>query len=300
MILEKTDNINLDIKENFPMKDYTTIKIGGPAKYLIYPNSIKDLINLLNKLHNENEKFIVLGAGSNTVISDEGIKQFIISTRKLKKFKINESDLTVEAECGAMMSSLMNNSIKLGLTGFEFWAGIPGTVGGGVYMNAGANGGETKDCVKEIYIWHEGNEIKLDREDINFEYRKSNLPSGSIVTRAVFQLQKGNKEEIQKNVKKYLEYRNSTQPVKWANTGSIFKNPKEIPAGKLLEELGFKGKTVGGAKFSDLHANFIVNENNATAIDVKNLINSAKKQAFEQRNIKLETEVEFIEEENSL
>ncbi len=267
---------------------------------MIYPNSLDDFINLLNQLHNKNQPFLVLGAGSNTIISDKGIKKIIISTRKLKKFAINENNLTVKAECGAMLSSIMNNSIKLGLSGFEFAAGIPGTVGGGIYMNAGANGGEIKDCLKEVYIWHKGKEKKIKRKDINFEYRKSNLPGGSIVTRAVFQLKKGNKDELEKNIKSYLEYRNKTQPVKWANTGSIFKNPKEIPAGKLLEELGFKGFSIGGAKFSDLHANFIVNFNNAKAKDVITLINEAKNKAYDNRNIELETEVEIIEEDNFL
>lgn len=296
-MIKKIDSSKHDIKTDYPMKEYTTIKIGGPAECLVYPASMENFIELLNSLYCNGTGFIVLGAGSNTIIPDKGIKQVVISTRKLKKFTFQHEDLTVEAECGAMMSSLMNNSIRLGLSGFEFWAGIPGTVGGGVFMNAGANGGETIDCLMDIEIWHKGNIFRIERKDLNFEYRKSNLPEGSIVTKARFQLKKGNSEKIRENVRQYLEYRNKTQPVKWANTGSIFKNPDSIPAGKLLDELGFKGHTIGGAKFSELHANFIVNHDNAKATDVIQLIESAKRKALSERNISLETEVEIIEED---
>ena len=293
---KEINNKALEIKRNYPMKQYTTIKVGGVANQLIYPATLDSFINLLNYLYKNGKNFFVLGAGSNTIIPDKGVKRLIISTRKLKKYSINQNDCTIKAECGVMLSSIMNNSIKLGLKGFGFAAGIPGTVGGGIYMNAGANGGEIKDCVKEVFIWNKGNEIKINREDINFEYRKSNLPKGSVVTKVIFQLEKGNSEELEKDVKTYLEYRNKTQPVKWANTGSVFKNPPEIKAGKLLEELKFKGYTIGGAKFSELHTNFIVNFDNAKANDVISLINEAKEKSYKIRNIKLETEVEIIDE----
>ena len=193
-----------------------------------------------------------------------------------------------------MLSFIMNSSIRRGLTGFEFAAGIPGTVGGSIYMNAGANGGEIKDAVKKVYVWIKGEQRELLREEINFEYRKSNLPEGSIVTKAVFELREGDRKKSEENVRQYLMYRNRTQPVKMANTGSVFKNPPSISAGRLLEKLGFKGHSVGGAKFSEIHANFIVNFNRAEAKDIIKLIETAKKTALNKEKITLEPEVKIM------
>ncbi len=292
-----TQKKDLEIQENYPMRKYLYIKVGGKAKYLVYPRNMKSLLNLLRSCHEEGEKVTVLGAGSNTIITEQGIDGIVISTRKLKEVNIDGTH--IEAECGAMLSFIMNNSIRLGLTGFEFAAGIPGTVGGSIYMNAGANGGEIKDAVKKVYIWHEGEEKVLPREEINFEYRKSNLPYGAIVTKAVFELRRGDRKKSEENVRKYLAYRNRTQPVKMANTGSVFKNPPTVSAGRLLEELGFKGLCVGGAKFSEIHANFIVNFNKAKAGDIIALIERAREKALAEHNIRLEPEVEIMGRETA-
>lgn len=283
---------DLEILDNYPMRKYLYIKVGGEAKRLVYPRNMESFLRLLGHCHGTGEKVTVLGAGSNTIITERGIDGVVISTRKLKEVRIEGTH--VEAECGAMLSSIMNRSIRLGLTGFEFAAGIPGTVGGSIYMNAGANGGEIKDAVKSVRIWHEGEEKDLSREEINFEYRKSNLPADSIVTRAVFELRRGDRQKSEENVRQYLMYRNSTQPVKMANTGSVFKNPPTVSAGELLEGLGFKGLCVGGAKFSEIHANFIVNFNKAKADDIIALIESARETALRKRNITLEPEVEIM------
>ncbi len=287
-----TQNTDLEVLDDYPMRKYLYIKVGGEAKRLVYPQNTKSLLELLGRCHETGEKVTVLGAGSNTIITEQGIDGVVVSTRRLKKVCIDGT--CVEAECGAMLSSIMNRSIRLGLTGFEFAAGIPGTVGGSVYMNAGANGGEIKDAVKKVHIWHEGKEKELSREEINFEYRKSNLPEDAIVTKAVFELREGNREESEENVRQYLAYRNRTQPVKMANTGSVFKNPSTVSAGKLLEGLGFKGLCVGGAKFSEIHANFIVNFNKAKADDIITLIEKAKETALREKNITLEPEVEIM------
>jgi len=292
-----TQKKDLEIQENYPMRKYLYIKVGGKAKYLVYPRNMKSLLNLLRSCHEEGEKVTVLGAGSNTIITEQGIDGIVISTRKLKEVNIDGTH--IEAECGAMLSFIMNNSIRLGLTGVEFAAGIPGTVGGSIYMNAGANGGEIKDAVKKVYIWHEGEEKVLPREEINFEYRKSNLPYGAIVTKAVFELRRGDRKKSEENVRKYLAYRNRTQPVKMANTGSVFKNPPTVSAGRLLEELGFKGLCVGGAKFSEIHANFIVNFNKAKAGDIIALIERAREKALAEHNIRLEPEVEIMGRETA-
>lgn len=294
MDFEELKDLKLD--KEFPMRNYTSIKVGGNASVVIYPKTVEEFITVLNKLNSSNLAFTILGAGSNTIVLDKGINHVVLSTRKLRKVVFHE-DNTVEAECGAMLSSIMNNSIKKGLSGFEFAAGIPGTVGGGIYMNAGANGGEIKDVLIRVEGWKDGKETIIKKEDFNFEYRKSNLPDSFVITKALFQLEKDVASDSSRNIKIYLDYRNSTQPVKIANTGSIFKNPPGISAGRLIEELGLKGYTIGGAKFSELHANFIVNFNNATARDVVDLINYAKSKALEERGIKLETEVRIIGEE---
>ena len=287
-----TQNSDLEILDNYPMRKYLYIKVGGEAKRLVYPQNMKSFLELLRRCHETGEKVTVLGAGSNTIITEQGIDGVVISTRKLKEVRIEGT--RVEAECGAMLSSIMNRSIRLGLTGFEFAAGIPGTVGGSIYMNAGANGGEIKDAVGEVHVWHEGEEKELSREEINFEYRKSNLPEGAIVTRAVFELRGGDRKKSEENIRQYLAYRNRTQPVKMANTGSVFKNPPTVSAGELLEGLGFKGLCVGGAKFSEIHANFIVNFNKAKADDIIALIEEARGAALKKRNITLEPEVEIM------
>ncbi|MGI9553717.1 MAG: UDP-N-acetylmuramate dehydrogenase, partial [Thermodesulfobacteriota bacterium] len=163
-----------------------------------------------------------------------------------------------------------------------------------IYMNAGANGGEIKDIVEKVWIWNEGKELEIGRDEINFEYRKSDLPKGCVITRALFKLEEGDREKSERNIKEYLEYRNQTQPVNLANTGSIFKNPEAIAAGELLEKLGLKGHRIGGARFSELHANFIVNSGTASASDVINLIQLAKEKAINEEGITLETEVKIL------
>jgi UDP-N-acetylmuramate dehydrogenase len=285
--------IGSEIDQMYPMSKYTSLRVGGLADILVTPNNLEEFKKLLDLLTRSGEPWVVLGAGSNTVVYDTGIEGVVVSTRKLKKIEITDED-KVYAETGAVLGTILNKTIKAGLTGFEFAAGIPGTVGGGIFMNAGANGGEIKDVLETVWVWLGGEEIAIDRKDLKFEYRKSYLPPGSVITRASFGLRQGNPQEIERSVKEYMDKRNRTQPIKMSNTGSIFKNPPEIPAGKLLDELGFKGLSIGGAKFSEMHANFIVNAGCASASDVLGLIEKAKKEALDKRGITLETEVRVI------
>jgi UDP-N-acetylmuramate dehydrogenase len=285
--------IGCEIDRMYPMSKYTSLRVGGLADLLVTPGSLDEFMNLLSLLSRSDTPWVVLGAGSNTVVYDAGIEGVVVSTRKLKNIEITD-DNKVRAETGAVLGTILNRTIKAGLSGFEFAAGIPGTVGGGVFMNAGANGGEIKDVLETVWVWLDGKEISIDRKDLKFEYRKSYLPEGSVITRAKFGLTPGDTKEIERNVREYMEKRNRTQPIKMSNTGSIFKNPPEIPAGKLLDELGFKGLSIGGAKFSELHANFIVNAGCASASDVLDLIDKAKKEAYEKRGVRLEAEVRVI------
>ncbi|GJM16072.1 MAG: UDP-N-acetylenolpyruvoylglucosamine reductase [Thermodesulfobacteriota bacterium] len=292
-LINQIEDIGCKVSPNYPMKKYTWLRVGGDADFVVEPNSNDEFISLLNVLSKSNVPWVVLGEGSNTIVYDKGISGVVISTKKLKKVEIIE-ETKVLAESGAILGAILNKTIKAGLTGFEFAAGIPGTVGGGIFMNAGANNGEIKDVVDTVWIWLDGKEISIKRSEINFEYRKSNLPEGSVVTKALFNLKHGESNKSEQNVKEYMTKRNSTQPIKMSNTGSIFKNLPDIAAGQLIEELGLKGFSIGGAQFSDLHANFIVNTGHAKASDVLELIEKAKNEALSKRGIKLETEVRVI------
>lgn len=297
-LIMEIETIGCTVSCLYPMKKYTWLRVGGLADLVVQPNNSGEFLELLNLLSSSNVPWVVLGEGSNTIVYDKGISGVVISTKKLKKIEIIDRT-KVLAESGAILGTILNKTIKAGLTGFEFAAGIPGTVGGGIFMNAGANDGEIKDVVDTVWIWLRGEEIALSRSEIKFEYRKSHLPQGSVITKAMFKLEQGNSSESARSVKDYMTKRNLTQPIKMSNTGSIFKNPPQIAAGQLIEELGLKGFGIGGAKFSDLHANFIVNSGNATARDVLELIETAKREALLQRGIKLETEVRVIGNENN-
>ncbi len=292
-LASKLEKIGCEVKSKYPMDKYTWLRVGGQADLLVTPANAAQLKEALDILHSSGTKWIVLGEGSNTIVYDRGITGAVLSTKKLKKIEILDN-CKVVAETGAILGTILNKTVRAGLTGFEFAAGIPGTVGGGVFMNAGANDGEIKDVVDTVWVWHDGKEVEFKRKDVKFEYRKAHLPKGSVVLKAMFALKKGNKVESEQNVKQYMEKRNETQPITMTNTGSIFKNPPEIAAGRLLEELGLKGYGIGGAKFSDLHANFIVNCGGASAQDVLSLIETAKKEALSKRGIKLETEVRVV------
>ncbi|MGB2692576.1 MAG: UDP-N-acetylmuramate dehydrogenase [Thermodesulfobacteriota bacterium] len=292
-LIAQIENIGCNVSPQYPMKKYTWLRVGGEADLVVEPNNYNEFIGLLNLLSSSKTPWVVLGEGSNTIVYDQGIKGVVVSTKKLKKFEIVE-ETKVLAESGVILGTILNKTIKAGLTGFEFAAGIPGTVGGGIFMNAGANNGEIKDVVDTVWIWLDGEEIAIKRSEIKFEYRKTDLPKGSVVTKALFKLDHGDSVKSEQNVKEYMTKRNSTQPIKMSNTGSIFKNPPDIAAGRLIEELGLKGFSIGGAQFSDLHANFIVNTGNAKASDVLELIEKARKEALLKRGIKLETEVRVI------
>ncbi|MEE9213487.1 MAG: UDP-N-acetylmuramate dehydrogenase [Thermodesulfobacteriota bacterium] len=289
--------LQYDKEFNYPMKKYTSLRVGGKADLIIYPNNSKELIGLLNLMRKKDIPWVVLGGGSNTIVYDRGIKGVVVSTKKLRKIEFRNSG-KILAEAGAVLGTILNKTINRGMSGFEFSAGIPGTVGGGIFMNAGANCGEIKDVTERVWIWDGNKEVPIDRADINFEYRKSNLPENCVITKALFQLKISSKEKVERKVKDYLDKRSKTQPIKYTNTGSIFKNPPQEPAGKLLEELGLKGFKIGGAKISEIHANFIINSGNASTNDILELIEFAKKQALAKRGINLETEVRIIGENN--
>ena len=275
------------------MSRFTWLRVGGNAKFAIYPSSIQQLTGLIRFLSQMGYPWIVLGEGSNTIILDEGIEKAVIITKKMKAIEIKDSGEIV-AEAGANMGTIMNQSVRKGFAGFEFAAGIPGTIGGGVFMNAGANDAEIKDVIKKVWLLIDGKEEVVSRRELNFEYRKSNLPESAVVMKALIKLDQGDRKLSESKVKDYLDKRNKTQPIKMSNTGSIFKNPDSIAAGKLIEELGLKGYEIGGAQISELHGNFIINRGSAKASEVLKLIDVAKENAYKSRGIILEPEVRIL------
>ncbi|NIS09878.1 MAG: UDP-N-acetylmuramate dehydrogenase [Candidatus Dadabacteria bacterium] len=295
MIESKLDNIGIEYIADYPMSRFTWLKVGGSANFVIYPKTAEQLAAVIILLNKEAYPWVVLGEGSNTIILDKGkgIEKAVIITKKMKSISITDSGEVV-AEAGANMGTIMNQTIRKALTGFEFAAGIPGTLGGGVFMNAGANDAEIKDVIKKVWLLIDGKEEIVNRNELNFEYRKSNLPEQAVVMKAEIKLEKGDRQQSEKQVKEYLEKRSRTQPIKMSNTGSIFKNPQNIAAGRLIEELGLKGYEIGGAQISELHGNFIVNTGSAKASEVLELIDLAKENALKTRGIKLEPEVRII------
>ena len=293
MIKSGLDKLRIEYVSDFPMSRFTWLRVGGKANYAIYPSSIQQLTGLISFLTKMGYPWIVLGEGSNTIILDEGIEKAVIITKKMKAIEIKDSGEIV-AEAGADMGTIMNRSVRKGFAGFEFAAGIPGTIGGGVFMNAGANDAEVKDVIKKVWLLIDGKEEVVSRRELNFEYRKSNLPEGAVVMKVLIKLDRGDRKLSEKKVKDYLDKRNKTQPIKMSNTGSIFKNPDSIAAGKLIEELGLKGYEIGGAQISELHGNFIVNRGSAKASEVLKLIDVAKENAYKLRGIILEPEVRIL------
>ena len=293
MIESKLDKIGIEYIADYPMSRFTWLKVGGSANFVIYPKTSEQLAVVINLLTKEGYPWVVLGEGSNTIILDKGIEKAVIITKKMKSISITDSGEVV-AEAGANMGTIMNQTVRKALTGFEFAAGIPGTLGGGVFMNAGANDAEIKDVIKKVWLLIDGKEEIVNRSGLNFEYRKSNLPENAVVMKAEIKLEKGDRQHSEKQVKEYLEKRSRTQPIRMSNTGSIFKNPENIAAGRLIEELGLKGYEIGGAQISQLHGNFIVNTGSAKASEVLELIDLAKENALKTRGIKLEPEVRII------
>ncbi len=283
-------NHGCEVAAHFPMSSYTAMRVGGAARLVVYPQTCTALSSALSILSSEPVPFTVLGAGSNTIVKDEGIDGAVVSTCRLKGFEV-EAGGAVVAECGAPLSAVMNKTARCGLSGLEFAAGIPGTVGGAVFMNAGANNGETAQVVERLVVWQDGGEREVCSDEMRWGYRKGGLPPGSVLLRAKLRLVRGDPLESRMAIKRSLERRKITQPVSEANTGSIFKNPRNIAAGRLLEEIGMKSFSVGAAEFSDVHANFIVNKGGAKASDVLQLITAARNRALRERGMDLETEV---------
>ena len=279
------------ILQNEPMKNHTLFKIGGNADFLVQPNSVEQISRLIKLL--KDIPYLIIGNGSNLLVCDEGVRKVIIKiSNLLSKIEVNGS--IIYAESGAFLSKIANVAYNTGLGGFEWAAGIPGTLGGAVIMNAGAYGGEMKGVViSTTYIDKNGDIQKTS--DHKFGYRTSIFEDKKcVIIGSEISLQPKDKEEIKEYMNELSEKRHSKQPLEYPSAGSTFKRPDGLYAGKLIEDAGLRGYSIGGAKVSEKHCGFIINSGNATFNDVMNLIEYVQGKVYEQFGVKLETEVKIL------
>ena len=293
----KKDLIKLckDVLFDEPMKNHTSFKIGGSAQIFCQPQNAEEIINLIKYFKENKIDFFVIGYGSNLLVSDDGIEGAVIKIGD-RMSEISVDGNRIKANAGALLSKTAKFALKEGLSGMEELSGIPGSIGGAVYMNAGAYGREMKDVVKEVtYITKDLKIETLKNEDLCFDYRKSIFTdSGDIVISCVFELVKDDKEKIEEKMKEFTKRRNEKQPITYPSAGSTFKRPQGYFAGKLIEDCNLKGYSIGGAQISQKHAGFIINTGNAKAKDVLDLIDYTKKCVKEKFDVLIEPEVKII------
>lgn len=282
---------------NEDMKKHTTFKTGGNADLLIEPGNILELQKLIKYLIKENIPYIIIGQGSNVIVSDQGLRQVVIKIGKRLSGCTTQNE-KLEAEAGALLSDVSKAAQENGLSGLEFACGIPGSIGGGVFMNAGAYGGEIKDVLQEILVLTINGELLIRKVSaLALGYRTSMMQSnGDIILKALFNLTKRDQGEINKTMDELNRKREQTQPLEFPSAGSIFKRPAGYFTGKLIEESNLKGYQIGGAQVSMKHSGFIVNVGNAATSDIIELIKHIQHEVKGRFEVDLETEVRFIGE----
>ena len=280
---------------NEKISNYTTYRVGGKVRAVVFPKGEEELIELVKLLKERQIKYFVLGNGSNVLFSDKLYEGIII---KLDNFnKISIQDNIIEVGAGYPLIKLSNDAMRNSLIGLEFASGIPGTVGGAVFMNAGAYGEEMSKIVKSVRILTSDLKIvELSNKEMEFSYRTSFLQKhlDYVCISATLELDYGDKEEIEKIMSERRKVRRENQPLTFPSAGSVFRNPPGMYAGKLIEEMGFKGYSVGKAEVSEKHANFIINKGNAKASDIKKIIDTIKAKALTKYNIRLRVEQRLI------
>ena len=284
--------VSAEVHFHAPLREYTSLKIGGTADVLVLPNTIEDLSKLIIQARAANVPIFVIG-GTNLLVRDGGIRGMVVSLMRFKTI-IDESSGVIYAEGGVIMPTLLRHAVSRSLSGLEWAAGIPGTVGGCVVMNAGTRLGEMKDSVKAVRLINSRGELQdCPASAISFTYRRAHLPKG-IVVGVWLQLKPGEREKIQAAVKNYLRYRKDTQPLTLPNAGCAFKNPETDAAGRLIEVAGLKGFRIGDAQISEKHANFVVNRGTASAEDVIELIREVVRTVERKTGVVLELELKII------
>lgn len=286
-----------EIVYDVSLKKYNTYNVGGSALALVFPNNIEELKKIISFATDNNIRIKIIGNGSNLVFSDKYYEMILINLKNFNNIEINDN--VIKAGSGVNLMKLAYRVSRLGLTGMEFATGIPATVGGAVYMNAGAYNSDISKILVSATILTYNLEIKeLGNSDLNFSYRHSYLQEKNnfVCLDATFKLDHGNSEEILALIEDRKNRRINSQPLEYPSAGSVFRNPSsDIYAGKLIEDLGLKGHKIGGAIISEKHANFIVNYDNASGDDIKKLIVETKMKVYEKYGIDLKIEQEFVE-----
>lgn len=297
-IIEEIKRLNIEtIKEDESLSKYTTFKIGGPARVLIEAKSDEEVLKLVRLFDEIKEDYLIIGNGSNLLITDAGIERPVIVLDKNFSNITMIDEVTLYAEAGASLKSLANKALDLGLGGLEAISGIPGTVGGAVYMNAGAYGSEIKDVVTKIRYIKDDSIAELDASEANFAHRISIFQDkGYIILGAYFKLVKKDKKDIEEEQRDYTQRRKDKQPLEYPSAGSVFKRPEGYYASKLIEDAGLKGIAVGGAMVSKKHSGFIINTGSASFDDVVKLIEKVKAIVLEKFAVSLEEEIRIIHE----
>lgn len=279
------------------MSEHIYFKVGGPADVLLVPNTKEQLVKTIKVCKENNIPYYVIGNGSNLLVKDGGMRGVVIKLTEINK--ISSANGKITAETGALLKDVSKEALDNNLTGLEFACGIPGSIGGAVFMNAGAYNGEIKDVIESAKVLTQDGEIvTYNKEKLNLGYRTSRvMQENAIVLEAVFALENGDHEKIKARVDDLTEKRESKQPLEYPSAGSTFKRPEGYFAGKLIQDSGLKGYSIGGAAVSEKHSGFVINKGNATAKDVLDLIAHIQKEVKRQFGVDLYTEVRIIGEE---
>ena len=284
------------IKYNEPMKKHTTMKVGGPCDCMVEPSSIEEIQKVLEYVKENNIKYYIIGNGSNLLVKDEGVHALVIKiASKFSSVEVNGEH--IRAYSGCSVPKLAQIAKENSLSGLEFACGIPGSVGGGIRMNAGAYGSEMVNVVEKVgFLDENGNLKEIDGKDAHFTYRHSMFVDNPqyVVVYAIYKLVKGNKEEISKIMEENMNSRKQKQPIEYPNFGSVFKRPEGYFVGKLVDDCGLKGYKIGGAQVSTKHSGFMINTGDATCKDVLDLIEYVKEKVYEKFNVKLQEEVVIL------
>ena len=300
----KVYNELLDIvgKENImmdePMKKHVSFRVGGPADILVRPINEEQLREILLYIKSEEIPYLIIGNGSNLLVRDGGIRGVVVElSDNFSDFKIDGNKIEIKA--GALLSRIGNAALRAELKGFEFASGIPGTFGGALAMNAGAYGGEIKDIVKTVKVMDkDGNILELSNEEMHFGYRRSTIvEKGYVALSAVVELEKGNYDDIKATMDDLRDRRTSKQPLNFASAGSTFKRPEGYFAGKLIQDSGLKGLSIGDAQVSEKHSGFVINRGNATAKELLDLMFAVKSTVNAKFGVMLEEEVKIVGED---
>ena len=278
-----------------PMKKHTTFRIGGPADYLVLPQTMEEIADIVKLCRQEETPWYIMGNGSNLLVADAGVRGVVIQLlRNFNQIQVEGSQIRIQA--GAQNAAVARQALEASLTGFEFAAGIPGTIGGAVVMNAGAYGGEMKDILKEVTVLdQEGMIQRIPEEELELGYRTSIIArKGYLVLEALIELKPGDPQEIRTVMDELKEKRVTKQPLEYPSAGSTFQRPEGYFAGKLIMDAGLRGFTVGGAQISEKHCGFVINKGGATAKDVTDLMEETKKVVMEKFGVALEPEVKRL------